>query len=134
MNIELTEKEYRRLLDIVYVGNWVLNSLHGDKRIADYDDVESRIFSYCLERSPTLVCIEDGVVTPSDKFADGGIHEAIGAYEDTMFYEILAEELARRDMEITEVSDDNADELANRIDEYIEEFERNGVDNISLDI
>ena len=26
MNIELTAKEFRRLLDLVYIGNWVLNS------------------------------------------------------------------------------------------------------------
>jgi hypothetical protein len=53
-------------------------------------------------------------------------------YEDTVFYEILAEELARRDMNFAPISQENFDELANRIDEYIEEFERNGVENISL--
>ena len=26
MNIELTDKEFRRLLDLVYIGNWILNS------------------------------------------------------------------------------------------------------------
>ena len=29
MNIELSEKEFRRLLDLVYVGNWILNSARG---------------------------------------------------------------------------------------------------------
>ena len=33
MNIELTAKEFRRLLDLVYIGNWVLNSTRGDDRI-----------------------------------------------------------------------------------------------------
>ena len=27
MEIKLTEKQFRRLLDLVYIGNWVLNSL-----------------------------------------------------------------------------------------------------------
>jgi hypothetical protein len=67
------------------------------------------------------------------EFADGGIHEAIMDYEDTVFYEILAEELARRDMDFAPIDSENADELASRIDEYIEEFEQNGVDNITLD-
>ena len=40
MNIELTEKQFRRLLDLVYVGNWVMNSTRGDDRIREYDDVE----------------------------------------------------------------------------------------------
>ena len=45
MKIELTEKQFRRLLDLVYVGNWVMNSTRGDDRIREYDDVESAIGS-----------------------------------------------------------------------------------------
>ncbi|MDR1299530.1 MAG: hypothetical protein LBJ84_04690 [Oscillospiraceae bacterium] len=134
MDIKLTATEYRRLLDMVYIGNWVLNSARGDDRIDDYDKVESRVFSYCMGRAPTLVDIEEGEVVPSNAFIDGGIHEAIAAYEDAMFFEILAEELARKDMEIDEIEPDNVDELANRIDEYIEEFEQNGMNNVSLNI
>jgi hypothetical protein len=119
---------------MVYIGNWVLNSARGDDRIDDYDKVESRVFSYCMGRAPTLVDIEEGEVVPSNAFIDGGIHEAIAAYEDAMFFEILAEELARKDMEIDEIEPDNVDELANRIDEYIEEFEQNGMNNVSLNI
>ena len=33
MEIKLTEKQFRRLLDLVYIGNWVLNSTRGDDRI-----------------------------------------------------------------------------------------------------
>ncbi|MDR1588801.1 MAG: hypothetical protein LBS51_01255 [Oscillospiraceae bacterium] len=134
MNVELTEKEYRRLLDMVYIGNWVLNSMRGDDRIDDYDEVEGRIFSYCFSHAPALVELDDDAPVPSDAFIDGGIHEAIAAYEDTVFFEILAEELARKDMEIQEIGPDNVDELACRIDEYIEEFEENGMNNVSLNI
>ena len=47
MQIELTNKEFRRLLDMVYIGNWVLNSTRGDDRFADYDDLESKLFGLC---------------------------------------------------------------------------------------
>jgi hypothetical protein len=134
MKIELTDLQYRRLLDLVYIGNWVLNSTRGEDRIEDYDEVESLVFSHCMNHAPALVAIEDGSPLPSDEFADGGIHEAISAYEDIMFYEILAEELARKDLEIDEVEPDNVDELACLIDEYIEEFEQNGMNNVSLNI
>ena len=40
-----------------------------------------------------------GQLIPSQAFAEGGIHEAIMAYEDTTFFEILAQELALRDMD-----------------------------------
>ena len=45
MQIELTNKEFRRLLDLVYIGNWVLNSTRGNDRFADYDNLESKIFA-----------------------------------------------------------------------------------------
>lgn len=38
MQIDLTAKEFRRLLDLVYIGNWVLNSTRGEDRFADYDN------------------------------------------------------------------------------------------------
>jgi hypothetical protein len=134
MNIELTDMEFRRLLDLVYVGNWILNSTKGDKRIEEFDKLESKIFSYCLKTGMyTLFEVNDGEILPSREYAEGGIHEAIMDYEDTVFYEILAEELARRDMNFVPISPENFNELATRIDEYIEEFEKNGIDNITID-
>ena len=35
MELHLTGKQYRRLLDLVYIGNWVLISTRGDDRICD---------------------------------------------------------------------------------------------------
>ena len=134
MNIELTDLEFRRLLDMAYIGNWVLNSTRGLERFTDYDIVESRLFSYCLSNDmPSLVDMNDGNPRPSEAFENGGIHEAIADYEDSIFFEILAEELARRDMDFEPISPENFSELTSRIDEYIEEFEQNGIDNISLD-
>ena len=134
MNIELAEKEFRRLLDMAYIGNWILNSTRGSDRFTDYDDVESRLFSHCAELGmAALADTSGGTVRPSSAFENGGIHEAIADYEDSVFFEILAEELARRDMEFEPISPENFNELTNRIDEYIEEFEQNGIDNISLD-
>jgi len=134
MKIELTELEFRRLLDMAYIGNWVLNSTRGLDRFTDYDIVESKLFSYCPENDmPTLTDYISGVAKPSAAFENGGIHEAIAEYEDSIFFEILAEELARRDMDFEPIGPENYSELTNRIDEYIEEFEQNGIDNISLD-
>lgn len=134
MKIELSKKEFRRLLDMVYIGNWVLNSTRGADRFADYDDVESKLFGLCrTEGMASLVDVWEGQDVPSRAFADGGIHEAIMDYEDTVFFEILAEELARRDMEYPPVSHENYQELVSRMDEYIAEFEANGTDNLVIE-
>ena len=133
MNVELSKKEFRRMLDLVYIGNWVLNSTRGDDRISDYDQVESKLFGLCRQTGmEALVERWKDEDVPSRAFADGGIHEAIMDYEDTVFFEILAEELARRDMDYQPVSRENYDELVSRMDEYIAEFEANGTDNLVL--
>ena len=51
MQIDLSKKEFRRLLDMVYIGNWILNSTRGDDRFADYDDLESKLFALCRAAS-----------------------------------------------------------------------------------
>ena len=133
MKIELTEQQFRYLLDLVYIGNWVINSTRENDRIQEYDQVESLVFSHCLQHKMSkLVELYRGELIPSRAFADGGIHEAIMDYEDTVFYEILAEELARRDMEYQPVSNDNYEELVSRMDDYIAEFEAHGTDNILI--
>ena len=48
MTLEFTNKQFRRLLDLVYIGNWILNSTRGDQRFADYDEVESLVFGKAL--------------------------------------------------------------------------------------
>ena len=133
MNIELTTKEFRRLLDLVFIGNWVLNSTRGDDRFEDYDNVESKLFALC-RGTPLESLVEDynGKPIPSQAFNDGGIHEAIVNYEDIIFYDVLAEELARRDMGYPEITTRNYDELVERMEDYIDEFERNGTDNIII--
>lgn len=69
MLIELTEKEYRRLLDMVYIGNWILNSTRGSDRFHDYDRVESKIFSYCKDHEmQALVERWNGETVPSGPF------------------------------------------------------------------
>ena len=133
MHIELSKKEFRRLLDLVYIGNWILNSIRGNERFEDYDRVESKLFALCRETGmDTLVEKWQGEDVPSRAFTDGGIHDAIMDYEDTVFFEILAEELARRDMDYQPVSRENYEELVSRMDDYIAEFEANGTDNLVL--
>lgn len=134
MQIDLSSKEFRRLLDLVYIGNWVLNSTRGEDRFRDYDAVESKLFGLCREHGmDALVQKYEGEDVPSQAYAEGGIHEAIGYYEDTIFYEILAEELSRRDMDYPEITDDNYDEIISRMDRYMDEFELSGVDHLILE-
>ena len=119
---------------MVYIGNWILNSTRGEDRFKDYDEVESLLFARAAQEGmATLSETYQGEVIPSRAFAEGGIHEAIMEYENNVFFEILAEDLARRDMDDVPIDESNYDELAQRIDAYIDEFEAHGTDNITVD-
>ena len=134
MQLELSKKEFRRLLDMAYIGNWILNATRGDDRFKDYDEVESLLFAKAREEGmPTLAEDWNGEVVPSRAFVEGGIHEAIMEYENNVFFDILAEDLARRDMEDVPIDESNYEELNRRIDAYIAEFDQHGTDNILVD-
>ena len=132
MNIDLTDKEFRRLLDMVYIGNWILNSTRAADRFEDYDIVQEKLFSLCAKSGMrSLIQVWHGHVFPAKAYEDGGIHEAIADYEDAVFFDILAEELSRRDLG-EDIDDFGA--LTARMDEYMAEFEKNGVANLTVDL
>ena len=132
--LELTTKQFRRLLDMAYIGYWILNSSRVVVRFKDYDEVESLLFAKAREEGMGVLAEDwQGEVVPSRAFAEGGIHEAIMEYENNVFFDILAEDLARRDMEDASIDQNNYEELSSRIDAYIAEFEEHGTDNILVD-
>lgn len=135
MNIELSEKEFRLLLDMVYIGNWILNSARGDDRFEDYDLLQEKLFALCPGHGMrSLVETWQGHIFPSRAYEDGGIHEAIADYEDAVFYNILAEELARRDLGLENSDPEDFSQLQERMEEYMEEFDKNGLNTINIDI
>ena len=134
MHIELSTKEFRRLLDMVYIGNWILNSTRGDDRFADYDDLESKLFSLCRSNGMDVLAQDwNGTVIPSRAYEEGGIQEVIALYEDNVFYEILAEELSRRDMGYVDITAENYEEIVSRMEQYMNEFQMSGIDHLVLD-
>ena len=135
MTLELNEKEFRRLLDMAYIGNWILNSARGDDRFEDYDNVQEKLFYEAWLRGYSALTENwAGHFVPSKAYEEGGIHEAIADYEDAVFFNILAEELARRDLGLEDCEPEDYTELQSRMDDYLDEFEKNGLSTINIDI
>ena len=135
MNIELSEREFRRLLDMIYIGNWILNSTRGDDRFEDYDLLQEKLFALCPSHGMrALVESWQGHIFPYRAYEEGGIHEAIADYEDAVFYNILAEELARRDLGLETTDPEDFTELQDRMEDYLAEFDKNGLNTINIDI
>ena len=135
VNIELSDKEFRRLLDLIYIGNWILNSTRGEDRFEDYDLLQEKFFALAGKHDmKALVEMYMGHYFPSKAYEEGGIHEAIADYEDAVFYNILAEELARRDLGLETTDPDDFTELQDRMEDYLAEFDKNGLNTINIDI
>lgn len=133
MEIELTAIELRRLADLVYIGNWILNSTRTDDILEDYELLQEKIFLQCRKCGMlSLAESYKGHIIPSRAYEEGGIHEAIEAYEQEVFFDILAEALARRDMEEAGENEDNIEVLERYIDDYLSEFEKNHLDNLRI--
>ena len=134
MQIDLSVKEFRRLLDLGYIGNWGLNSTRGDDRFQDYDNVESKLFGLCRGTGMDALAEPwNGTVIPSKAYEEGGIQQAIAYYEDNVFYQILAEELSLRDMGYADITEENYDEAVSRMNRYMTEFESSGLNNLVLE-
>ena len=132
--LELSKKEFRRLLDMVYIGNWILNSTREKDRFEDYDILQEKLFALCAKNGMNaLISRWQGHIFPSPAYENGGIHEAIADYEDAVFFDILAEELARRDLGCLDSEPADYTELNARMDEYMDEFEKSGVENLVLE-
>lgn len=134
VTLTLTRKQFRRLLDMAYIGNWILNSTRGDDRFPDYDLVEALLFHKAKEVGMDALTQEwHGMWVPSQAYTLGGIHDAIMEYENNIFFDLLAEDLARRDMNDVPIDETNYEELAKRIEAYMREFDLHGTDRISVE-
>ena len=145
MKLHLTKKEYRALLDLITVGDWVLHS----HTVQDKDcsithrAVMKKIFSYSSE----MQC-ED--LVEYDQKKDEGyetcayeevIQEAfIQPYNEETFWEELADRLAMRDA-VREIGEDNLKTmeplrrvklLSDKTETYENEFEEHGLECLTL--
>lgn len=113
------EKEFRRLLDLVYVGNWILNSTRGNDRFEDYDLLQEKMFAMCPRSMRALVQTWHGRVFPSRAYEEGGIHDAIADYEDAVFLIFKGKSWRGYGYTPSGSDQDNMLELNNRTDEYV---------------
>ena len=126
MNIDLTEKEYRLLLDFVFMANWVVESHHPDGRddVQEYDMLLQKLYSF----APQMGCAElvhadreTNEYSPTRHYEEiTKAFELIEEYNDDTFWDALISRLAERDV-YEQVEDDRRDTMG--IEEYWERSE-----------
>lgn len=146
MKINLTKNDYRTLLDLLYLGNWILQShdVDQDPQKAKYLTLEQKFLALAAEFGfGHLVEYDEELKEyfPTKAFEDKSmVMPAIYAYDNDTFWEELGDRLALRDLIRQEGEDrvqamelkERFEKLAPFLEKYHEEFEQHGLDRISI--
>jgi hypothetical protein len=146
MNIEITEKEYRVLLDIFQIADWVLHC-YKDPEIPEtegFRNLEQKFFALAKKMGfENLVEFdsESGKYFPTREYDETNlVTDAIVDYDNESFWEELMERLATRDLMLKEGKEkvmamDDEERLAKTAafrEKYSDEFYRNGLSRVVI--
>jgi len=142
MEITLTCEQYKNLLLMIYLGNWMINAIkvHPDE---NFREVASYIYSFAdsfgvkglIDPKPLK-----GKYFPTQAF-DDLTEPYIEEYDNEIFWEELADRLAERDLvreygkkAIKKMSvEERFGKRSKLADHYEEEFEKHGLDRITIE-
>ena len=146
MKINFTKKEYKVLLEMIALADWVLHAtkVKEDPKTAGHRELEEKIYSYAKEMGyKHLIEYSKRLERhfPSRQFEENGpVRTFIEEYENDIFWEELIARLADRDL-LREFGDDKPSAISGnemmvrtmRFEEkYSDEFVANGLDNVVI--
>lgn len=141
MTISLPEREYRRLIELAYLGEWMTNAQH-DPEFHD-DDARRLVQKLLAAHAPKLKDVEQDAETGEYYMTQDWIErlyeQYIMDYDDHVFWDELTERLAQRDLarqrgvDIAEISrDEDLLELRPFEERYHAELEDNGIERLEI--
>lgn len=143
MKIDMTEEQYKTLLKMVYLGNWMVNSIKSEPE-KEFEDFEQHVFSLAKDFGFSTYVGFDGegkAYFPTEVFEEEtGVVDMIGEYNMYTVWEELVLALSKRDL-IAEYGDEKAEGMTEEelmekeyplILKYEEEFRENGFENLII--
>jgi len=145
MKIEISKRQFKFLLELVYIGNWVANSDNPPDAIDEkYEEITKIIYSYGKEAG-----LEKYVAYSKHSQAwsetnylgfESNAAKLLKEYDERIFWNRLAEEFAIRDFyreygkeEIKKMSSDKyMEKVYEFIDKYTEETNDHGIDRFEI--
>lgn len=146
MKIDLTNDEYRTLLDVLSIANFVLEAgrPEPDPKNQTFHDLEQKLFSYAsVFGAEDLVAFypDRGEAIPTETYERSSKYPVLmDDYNDFIFWEELVARLAEqdllRDFGVEGLEDMSLDERIRRDKEYEkpywDEFEKHGLERVSV--
>ncbi|NLB54671.1 MAG: hypothetical protein GX811_02700 [Lentisphaerae bacterium] len=144
MKINFTKREYKVLLEMMYLADWMIHAHEPDRRKDSYRELEQKILSLASEFG-----YDDLVEYHEDfneyfhtrEFEDDTIRDRIEDYDDATFWDELAYKLAERDVyrkhteeELARMTrEDRALLFFEKERSYTDEFITNGLERIKIE-
>jgi hypothetical protein len=139
IKLELTTEEFRKLIELSYLGEWMVNAQHDP----DFQDESAVALTQKLLAAHKLPAVdldaETGEYFMKSAWTERLYDEYILDYDDHTFWDELTERLAQRDLarergvEADQLSrDDDLLELRPLEERYRQELEEHGLDRLDI--
>jgi hypothetical protein len=146
MKIDITKEEYRALLDVFHIADWVLHAYKTEEgtETGEYRALEQKILSLAADMGFDHLVEFDadtGKYFPTREYEDtSAVMDAIVDYDNECFWDELIERLASRDLIRQEGKDKVlAMDFEERLvktealrEKYSDEFYRNGLSRVYI--
>ncbi|SFU48405.1 hypothetical protein [Alicyclobacillus macrosporangiidus] len=140
MQIELTREQYRHLLVLMFLGEWLVNGTQMDesrrRAIQETADYIYAMASQFGAEDWVEFCDECGVHHANQAMEDA-LFPIIDEYDEETFWDVLSHHLAYRDV-MTQAGPDQEFtkememKLWRRKEQYEQEFQKHGLDHVRL--
>ena len=105
MEIKFTKKQYEDLIKMVYLGNWMINSVRFDNIVKKYDEIEQHIYSFAKDAGLDKYIEFNSKLNrffPTIEFEDDEeIDEYIEEYDNAYFWDDLVSSLSSNNLSST---------------------------------
>jgi len=122
--ITLTKEQYENLVKMVYLGDWMINSIRvPEEEIKEFSDLEQYVYSFSKDFGMKQHIEFDGELKkyfPTMEFEEGEMDKYKSEYDEEGFWEELVYSLATRDF-LEEYGKDTVKNMSN--DERMEKME-----------
>lgn len=144
MKINFTKKEYRTLLEMLYISDWVLNSFSNslEEQDENHKALREKIYSFHKEMQVVDWIHQDNEdCYETAEFDEHMHHKYIDEYNQNVFWEALIDQLSYRDL-ANEIGIEafkrleplaRMEKLEKFRERYANEFEKNQLDYVKID-
>jgi hypothetical protein len=141
MKLELTNNQYRDLIELLFLGDWIANGTRtgakGDERLEKYVVIQDYILSQAKHFQAEDVVIAKGNNFYTTMDFEESLMPIVEEYDDYTFWEQISLKLAERDVfreigPVRQLKEEHRNRMYDIEHQYGIEFEKNGLKNLEI--